>query len=210
MLFNIVGTIASGKTTFLKSFPELKIFEEPVPEWKPFFDALNADFGFTTILALQRKIYEYYHSVLLHYRENPNSNVVMERCHYENIYCFVLPIAIGALTGKPELDDPFMKEIMDLVKLFVKEYKEIRSLTLVNTFYLPVNTPEELFTRKNKRNQANDCYLTLEFFGIHTETYRNFVNIFALGKEAGDYHCGNTNHNIYYLKFFEFVNAKDK
>lgn len=175
MLFSVTGTIASGKTTFiaaLKVSLQATVFEEPVEEWREYFDRLQADFNKDTVYELQAKIYEYYHSVLAHIRENPDDLVLMERCHIENIFCFIIPIAssLGRLESR----------MVKLINKLLDEYHEILSLTKVNTLYLPILSPEVLVTRTRKRNQPNDKYLDEAFFQNHVEIYKKFMSFTAI------------------------------
>lgn len=171
MLFSVSGSIASGKTTFIKALKEslhAVVFEEPVEEWKEYFDRLQADFNKDTVYALQEKIYEYYHSVLVHIRKNPADLVLMERSHIENIFCFIIPIASKCGELEPRM--------INLINTLLDEYHEISLITKVNTLYLPVLQPAVLAERTKKRNQPNDKYLDTAFFEDHVKIYKSFIN----------------------------------
>jgi hypothetical protein len=73
-----------------------------------------------------------------------------------------------------------LSNITSLIHLLVEEHKELKSLTKTSSLYLPTVSPEELVERKNRRNQPNDKYLTLDFFRHHVVIYKKFINIFGL------------------------------
>lgn len=179
MLFSVTGTIASGKTTFIAALKEafgntgaIKVFEEPVEEWREYFDRLQSNFNKDTVYELQAKIYEYYNSVYIHVISNPGDTILMERCHIENIFCFMIPIASSLGDLEPRM--------IDLINKLLDEYHEIVSLTKVSALYLPILSPEVLVERTIKRDQPNDKYLDKKFFEDHVKIYKDFMSFTAI------------------------------